>query len=260
MSMKKIYEKHIRVTDEVKKNIEDMRVVLPANYSKLYREIASKHALELQPDELLTYEMLDDKMVQYIVTLCHCTDNALQAMETQNLSKLQEVIEETNRLRINIEELTKVIYEDSLTKSYNRKWLEDHLLDSEKKSTISKGTLVVIDLNKFKAINDTYGHVIGDKVLVHVATKLRETGGQVVRYGGDEFIVIFNTAETFHSVDTKITKMIQGCEKKSFVVDGDSFKVSFSYGIAEFEKNSEFNHILNLADKAMYEYKKVNRI
>lgn len=255
--MKNIYDKHICVTDEVKKNIEDMKVVLPANYSKLYSEAADKHALELKPEELLTSEMLDEKMVQHIVTLCSCTDNALDAMETNNHSKLQKVIEETHKLRIDIEELTKVIYEDSLTKSYNRKWLEDQLLDKEKIKTIKNGILALVDLNKFKSINDTYGHVIGDKVLIHVATKLKETGGNVVRYGGDEFIVEFDAHETIESVKKKIATMVQGCEKKSFVVEGDSFKVSFSYGIASFENGSEFNHVLNEADKAMYEYKKV---
>lgn len=254
--MKNIYDKHIRVTDEVKKNIEGMKVVLPANYTKIYSEIANRYHIELQPDQLLTYEMLDEKMVHYIVTLCNCTDNALDAMETQNLSKLQEVIEETQRLRVNIEELTRVIYEDSLTKSYNRKWLEDHLLERDKTVMVTKGVLAVIDLNKFKAINDTYGHVIGDKVLIHVAAKLKEMGGDVIRYGGDEFIVVFDSHITLNEARHKIESMIKGCEKKSFAVEGDTFKISFSYGLAFFEKGSELNNVLNQADKAMYEFKK----
>ncbi|MDD2829159.1 MAG: GGDEF domain-containing protein [Sulfuricurvum sp.] len=255
--MKNLYDKHIQVTEEIKKRIGTMKVVLPASYGKLYSHIAQHYALELHPEELLTSEMLDEKMVHHIVTLSNCADNALEAMETQDIAKLQEVIKETQKLKIDMAELTKIIYEDSLTKSYNRKWLEDTFLNNDKLLMRQRGVIAIIDLNKFKIINDNYGHIVGDKVLMHVAKRLQETGGKVVRYGGDEFIVVFDTDENIVDVNTTIELIIDDCENKSFMVEGESFKISFSYGIAEFEVGSEFHLVLNAADKAMYRYKNI---
>lgn len=253
--MKALYEKHIQVTEEIKSRIGKMKVVLPASYGKLYSDIAQRHALDLQPEELLTSEMLDEKMVHHIVTLSSVTHNALEAMETQNMAMLKEIIIETQKLRIEMEELTKIIYEDSLTKSYNRKWLEDTYLDKDKVMMRHRGVIVIIDLNKFKLINDSYGHVVGDKVLMHVAKKLHESGGKVVRYGGDEFIVVFDSGEDIKTANQHIDTLIKGCEQKSFTFEGQIFKISFSYGLASFDVGSEFHLVLNAADKAMYRYK-----
>jgi len=226
---------HHQITEIAKKTIEPMNIVFPAQYGKIYAQLAKEHNLELKTEELLAREMLDEKMIRHIISLCECTDQALDAMETNDKEKLKAVIEETNRLRDEVGELKKIVYEDSLTKSYNRKWFDDtYLAQHDSLYLRGEGTVVLIDLNRFKEINDTYGHIVGDKVLSHVALKLKETGGRVVRYGGDEFLIIFDGKNTLSQIKKKIAVLHEYWEKISFKTEDHNFKISFSCGMAPF--------------------------
>lgn len=118
------------------------------------------------------------------------------------------------------------------------------------------GSLVMIDLNRFKEINDTYGHIIGDKVLMHVSLKLQETGGRVIRYGGDEFVVIFDQAISAEEIRAKITKVLHYFQKVLFKTEEKAFKISFAYGISPFYKGSNVSEVIEMADHAMYQNKK----
>lgn len=253
--MKDLYHEHIDITNEVKHTIEKMKIVFPSQYGRLYTELAHAHEIELKPNELLSREMLDDKMVRHIITLGDCADRAIIAIETENKSSLETVLAETEKLREEIYELQQMVYEDSLTKSYNRKWFEDNVLENDKLLLNVSGTIVMIDINKFKEVNDTYGHVVGDKVLVYVAAKLKEGGGRVVRYGGDEFIIIFDAQITSADIREKMEKLLSYFEKIHFTVEEHSFKISFSYGMASFTRGSEIVKVLESADKAMYQQK-----
>lgn len=256
--MKNLHEQHIEITKEVKEAIKDIKVVFPAYYGKLYSEKAHARNIELKPDELLTNEMLDEKIVRHIITLSNCADQAIAAIETQDKLILQAVLSETRKLQAEIQELQKFVYEDSLTKSYNRKWFEDTLLDRDHSSLRENGTIVMVDLNKFKEINDSYGHVVGDKVLIHISLKLKETGGRVVRYGGDEFLVIFDSGVSSRDIDQKLEQLLKYFEKIYFKVENNSFKISFAYGIAPFTRGADIAHVIEVADKAMYKHKKLS--
>ncbi|HZF71355.1 GGDEF domain-containing protein [Sulfuricurvum sp.] len=250
--MKDLQQEHIEITQEVKQAIAYMPVVFPAQYGRIFNEIAKSRDVELTPDELLTREMLDEKMVRHVLELSDCAERAVNAMEEENKNALNTIISETKKLQKEIQELQKIVYEDCLTKSYNRKWLDDKVLDHDQISLRDNGTIVMIDLNKFKEINDTYGHMIGDKVLVHLALKLKESGGRVVRYGGDEFILIFDEVVSIHQIEEKIKKILHYYEKIHFKIHDISFKISFAYGIAPFTKGCDITNVLETADKAMY--------
>jgi len=247
------HEEHIAITADIKKEIESLKVVFPAYYGKLYAELAKKHQLDLKPDELLNPEMLNEQMLRHIVTLSECTDSAIEAIETQNTAQLQAVLAEAKKLREETDELRKIVYIDNLTHAYNRKWFDDSILEKDGVSMSKEGVLVVIDLNKFKHINDTYGHTIGDKVLIHIAHKLRTTGGDVIRYGGDEFIVLFDSNEKDAKI--KMESALSYFQKTHFKIDVHSFKACFAYGMASFTKGSIRSNIIDQADSAMYNHK-----
>ena len=254
--MEDLQQEHIKITEEVKQAIKNLKIVFPAQYGKLYYEASLAHHIELKPNELLTHEMLDEKIVRHIITLSDCADQAIGAIETENKTILAYVLKETKKLQLEIQELQKLVYEDSLTKSYNRKWFDDSVLEHNKLSIRESGTIVMIDLNKFKEINDTYGHIVGDKVLIHVAVKLKESGGRVVRYGGDEFLVIFDIKISSAEIEQKIEKILHYFEKIHFKVDEHSFKISFAYGLAPFTRGADIMHVIEAADKSMYQHKK----
>lgn len=253
--MSNTYEEHIAITANIKKEIEPLSVVLPAHYGKLYAKWAKKHQIELKPDELLNPEMLNEQMLRHIITLSECTDSAIKAIETQNTVQLQSILAETKKLRAETDALRKMVYIDNLTHSYNRKWFDDTMLDQDGVSMVKEGVLVVVDLNKFKFINDTYGHTIGDKVLIHIAHKLRTTGGEVVRYGGDEFIVLFNSDTK--EAEKKMENALNYFHKTHFKINSHSFKAGFAYGIAPFAKGSIRSAIIDQADSAMYRHKQL---
>jgi len=231
-------------------------VVFPSYYGKLYAEEAHSLNVDLQPDELLHAEMLDEKVVHHVLQLSNCAEQAIQAIESEDKKKLSAVLAETKALRDEIQALQQIIYEDALTKSYNRKWFEDHYLNSDKQTMSTSGIMAMIDLNKFKEINDTFGHIVGDKILIHIAHKLKEIGGDVIRFGGDEFLVMFGSGKEVE-IQKKIDDMLSNCAKKIFKVEENSFKVSFAYGIALFKKGSELNAIIDIADKEMYRHKRL---
>ncbi|MGD9969924.1 MAG: GGDEF domain-containing protein [Sulfuricurvum sp.] len=253
--MKNIHEKHIAITRAVKEAIHGIQVVFPARYAQIYRERAKELQIDLSPETMIDREMLDEKMVRHILTLSECTAKAIDAMETEDLSLLKIVLEKTRQLQEEVHELEKLVYEDSLTKSFNRKWFEDTMLEVDHLHIRGNGTIVLIDLNDFKSINDTYGHIVGDKVLIFVARKLKESGGRIVRYGGDEFLIIFDEVESEHSIQQKIDALLHYFSSVMFKNDTHAFKISFSYGTARFHKGSDVDNVIREADKAMYHSK-----
>lgn len=254
--MRDLHEEHIHITNEVKHIIEPLKIVFPAYYSQIYTQIAHSRNIELAPEELLNHEMLDEKIVRHILTLSEYVSEAIEAMKKEDKELLQSLLFKTKQLEAEIQELQKIIYEDTLTQTYNRKWFEDKLLDNSKIKLRDSGTLVMIDLNRFKEINDTHGHIVGDKVLSLIAHKLRETKGRVVRYGGDEFIVIFDHKISTSDIKATIESILVYFQKIHLKVGEHSFKIDFAYGMAPFTRDADVSAVIETADKAMYKHKK----
>jgi diguanylate cyclase (GGDEF)-like protein len=257
--MKTIYDKHAIITESTKQAIGFMKVVFPVDYGKLYRKFADELNIELAPHELLSHEMLDEKVVRHVISLSQYTQAAIEAMQEHNESKLKSILEETQKLRQEVEELQKIVYHDTLTQCYNRKWFEDHCLDDIHEFFSQNGTLVIVDLNRFKRINDEYGHSVGDRVLVHISKKTKELTNSVVRYGGDEFLLLFDGTIAQESIEQMMTKLFNEFEKATFKIGAIEFKISFAYGICPYTNKSKFIDVLDIADSAMYHYKKGRR-
>ena len=150
-------------------------------------------------------------------------------------------------------ELKVAANKDELTNLSNRKMLEKYMSESS-----GNGYFILLDLDNFKAINDNYGHVIGDAVLVRLARVLEEVADNkdaVSRIGGDEFAMFLDDEITREELRSKIRTMIATCEYEiSDVLDNYSeFKVSVSVGIACKPSDGEdFASLYKNADKALY--------
>jgi diguanylate cyclase (GGDEF)-like protein len=249
------YQKHMKITAEVKRSIEPMKVVFPVDYGRIYCRIAEEYGIELDPSELLTEEMLDRKIVRYIISLTRCTDEAIAAIEKEDKEALVRILAEMKKLRAEMRGLEKIIYEDNLTKSFNRKWFDDNIMNIDSLSVRGSGTIVMIDLDNFKAINDTHGHIVGDKVLIHVAKKLKESGGRVVRYGGDEFLLIFDVHIPPEEIREQMQAILDYYKHIRFERATKAFKVDFSYGMATFTDTSNLESVIENADREMYRHK-----
>ncbi len=143
------------------------------------------------------------------------------------------------------------IITDPLTGVYNRRIL-DHLNLVEDRVVIA-----VFDCNKFKIINDNYGHSVGDYVLKKIASimksSVRVNNDYIIRTGGDEFLIIFNTNDI--SVAEKVvTRISHEVENTEFIFDSERLDVSLSYGITTLKGNIEQS--LQQADIYMYHMKR----
>ncbi len=145
--------------------------------------------------------------------------------------------------------------EDFLTKLYNRQSYDlylQHLLESE-----TPFGIILIDLNDFKIINDTYGHHQGDQMLIAFAKTLKKVFPKkalVSRLGGDEFIVVIESKET--NVDHYIAKINHILEKNE---DELIRKMTFSYGYQPYTERMTVDELYTTVDKKMYQYKKSAR-
>jgi diguanylate cyclase (GGDEF)-like protein len=117
-------------------------------------------------------------------------------------------------------------------------------------------SILFIDVDKFKEVNDTYGHVFGDKILIVIASILRraceETGAMIGRYGGDEFYVFCKTA-----VKKEIMERIDRYVAEFNAADSAGVGLSLSIGSSDFETDEfgEIENFVELADRAMYKNK-----
>ncbi|GAV26492.1 GGDEF domain-containing protein [Carboxydothermus islandicus] len=157
--------------------------------------------------------------------------------------------------------LAEISQRDPLTQAFNRRFLEDAILEKRD----CNYSLIFIDLDKFKEINDTFGHNAGDMVLIELTKKIREnlrSQDQVIRMGGDEILIYLpNTAvELAQEIATRIKELIR---KQKFEVAKDNRKVTFnvsaSMGIGSCREGESFEEVLARVDKALYRAKELGR-
>ena len=142
---------------------------------------------------------------------------------------------------------------DPLTGLRNREGVADQINTLLKKET--KGTFFIMDMDNFKCVNDTYGHVEGDRVLVRFSSALRkviESEDIVARLGGDEFIVFSPGLHHKNLIEKKAAHIIRRIERE-LVTPGRLIKVTVSMGIALSPTDgATFEALYTNADKALY--------
>ena len=149
-----------------------------------------------------------------------------------------------------------------LSKLPNRNLLNDrfNLLLSQSKRTNSKLAVLFIDLDKFKKINDDFGHNAGDLLLIETSKRLKKSirdSDTVARWGGDEFIILLNNVETKKNINIFVDRMIEDCSKSVKISKNNSVSISLSIGISIYPNHSDNKiKLLELADQAMYKAKK----
>jgi diguanylate cyclase (GGDEF)-like protein len=179
--------------------------------------------------------------------------------------KAAEIINhELNERKAAEKKLKHLAHHDVLTDLPNRALFSDRLHQGLAQAKRDKSHLAVvfIDLDKFKPINDTYGHETGDVLLKEVAQRLRKCvreADTVSRIGGDEFIVLLPTVETAQDAILVAEKMLNVLEQ-SFEIAGYSLNISGSIGIAVYpEHGSDEKTLTHSADVAMYYAKSSGR-
>lgn len=162
--------------------------------------------------------------------------------------------------------LNELSIKDDLTGLYNYRFFRKILQDQYKLAKRYKFPLacVMIDIDYFKAVNDTYGHQFGDAVLKQLAdilkNNVRDTD-KVVRYGGEEFAILFPYTDNENAYK-KAEKLRQIVNDMSFIVKGEAFGITISLGIAAYPSNKKITRaerLVSFSDEALYQAKAKGR-
>jgi diguanylate cyclase (GGDEF)-like protein len=157
-----------------------------------------------------------------------------------------------------MQQLSASLFVDPLTGALNRKTFEQRantLLASLDYSARQTATLIFVDLNGFKRVNDQHGHAVGDAVLAITAQRLSRVlreGDLIARFGGDEFVLLQQDVSSFDAASA----VLQRCREAvstPIVVAGIETSVTASFGIVRFPKHgATLASLLDFADQAMY--------
>jgi len=182
-----------------------------------------------------------------------------QFMQEMNINLEEKVQVKTRELKKQSKKLEHLAQHDFLTKLPNRMLLIDRLKQSIKhaKRTKQKINILFLDLDRFKEINDTYGHEIGDALLKNVANRLNgciREEDTIARLGGDEFTIILNSTDEIQTI--AVANKIIEIMHDSIIVGNIELHSTFSIGISTFPDDGDTPDILlRNADTAMYEAK-----
>ena len=155
-------------------------------------------------------------------------------------------------------------YHDLLTRLPNRAMLLDRLDLAIKQAARTRQTLIVmfLDLDRFKLVNDSFGHVVGDQLLVEVADRLKHeirTGDTLARLGGDEFMLLLPQPTSRQQAESVAQKLIASL-RQPFLLRGKEVYINVSIGIAVYPDDStDINTLIKNADMAMYEVKSTGK-
>ena len=158
-----------------------------------------------------------------------------------------------------------LIERDALTELYNRRCANQRLKKMMKKAenTGTKFCIAIGDIDFFKKVNDTYGHEVGDKVLVAVAKAMKATmtgKGFVARWGGEEFLIVYD--ETEYADGLKKLKAVLENVRKLEIPDERfemPIKVTMTFGIAAGSAEDDMDRLLRIADERLYNGKNGGR-
>jgi diguanylate cyclase (GGDEF)-like protein/PAS domain S-box-containing protein len=203
-------------------------------------------------DHQMIFRAADGRKVHVSMSVSQLKDRAGKVIGTMGISKdITSRVELENRLR----ELSN---RDALTGLYNQRHFQERLAQEAKRARRmkSKLSLIVMDLDGFKQVNDTLGHIEGDRILKAFASAIQDAvRGEVdaaFRYGGDEFVVLLPGLP-----DAKAEKVAKRIMSSAQAKIKDS-RIGCSWGVASLPSSGSLRHFIASADKRMYAMKKYN--
>ena len=203
-----------------------------------------------------------EETISKVVNKLYC-DRAIQDYE-QHLQ--EQVKQRTKELEVAHEELISIANKDPMTELYNRRYfneISNTLLQISKREKNALSALM-IDIDRFKVVNDSYGHLVGDEVLKRVAKILLEMIREsdiAVRFGGEEFIILLPGTE-LSGAAVIAQKMRKSIELAEIVLDDNSvvkFTVSIGIATCDCYNDIDIDDLVHHVDVAMYDAKRSGR-
>jgi diguanylate cyclase len=200
-----------------------------------------------------------ESTIKELLQSTEASEEVHQAFEKQ----LGDAREEIQFLKSQLEASKEDAFKDPLTKLGNRRFFDSQLNGALIRKD-SPTSLLIIDLDHFKKINDTYGHLMGDKILQSMGVILGDYNSEEIasaRYGGEEFALIMKNspletaAKTAETIRQKISQLQVRQKNDDSVIDS----LSVSIGVAQYKDREEPENFIERADKALYAAKEGGR-
>jgi len=236
-------DKHILAQEY--KNIAKECLISYQNTSSQISELSVKHKKTIQECEGQAIDL----------PLITSKFNEIQDHMVEEVAKANSII---NELSTQIKELEEKSNLDALTKVYNRGALHTYLTELCTNATDKYEThLLVIDIDDFKKINDEFGHIAGDKILIYIARILKKTlrdGDKVFRFGGEEFIVVLNRINELECLAIA-NRLLTLVSNNQLIYKGNNIGVTISIGATKLKVGDTPDSFITRADKGLYRSK-----
>ena len=252
---------------DYKGHIERANTKAHSTFGYQHRELLHSPIHKIcETNDMFFYDDLDDVNSKEAFITTHNGDNiwieysSLRIINTNQNHHTLLTIEDITVRKHHESELSYLAHYDYLTKLPNRLLIQQSMSEIIDSRTLLKRnfSVVFIDLDKFKNVNDIKGHDAGDAVLIEVATRLNhciKQGDMVARFGGDEFVLLINDVQHENELVTFINELQQSISQPILFNESEYF-VGSSVGISQFPQDgSEVNDLLRKADTAMYKAK-----
>jgi diguanylate cyclase len=265
-----LYEKYIALDQKliVDKIRGELRAILEkilvhisdaGGQVKSFGEVIERYSQDLKED-------LDAEAVSKVVEGILSETRTIVQSGQQIKEQLQATTTEVELLNKNLEKIKEQATTDLLTGIKNRRYLAAAFHEEARQADDNQGDLCIIfaDIDHFKNINDTYGHLVGDKVLRITAEVLKEcVKGKdlVVRYGGEEFVILLPDTPLNGAVilAEKICNYFKNLNWKRKDTNQFIGPVSLSFGVARYRTGESMGNLIQRADKALYKSKQDGR-
>ncbi len=238
-----------------------IKSVLVTNNASFYSINPHKFLIDIKVNTIVN--KVFESMQQDITIVPYDIEKKLVCLYIYDNTKLCEINYKLEELNDKLKELSNC---DPLTNVYNRRYfseISNKMLSLTTRNSHDLG-IIILDIDKFKNINDTYGHGLGDKVIIALAQNLKEIvrdSDIVSRFGGEEFVILMYNInlENAQNVAEKIRQHVEAIE----IIDNDlTLRFTVSLGVALYDEaidNKNLEYTLKRADKALYMAKQNGR-
>lgn len=187
------------------------------------------------------------------------------SLEAKVRERTSELVRANERLSALNKELEELSITDSLTQAFNHQYFMDRIRQEAKRASRygTRVSLLMLDIDFFKQVNDTHGHQAGDAILAGTASVIKESlreSDLFARYGGEEFCVIAMAVEHTEAM-TLAERLRTNVERANYAHNGTTLKVTISAGVSTWtpEIGEDFEELVHRADAALYKAKEQGR-